>query len=164
MELFLKEHDFHLFFSHDADTSGDPDYQFYCDPDINPRAGINESGFEALAKKNDALGRPLAVNLGWPFQLNSLKGAMRERLERPSLFLTPLPITESVYRRMEAERKRVANELRSTGAAEGEKIRADADRQREVTIANAYREAQKIKGDGDAEGGEEAMPCHGPAR
>ena len=60
-------------------------------------------------------------------------------------------ITESVYRRMEAERKRVANELRSTGAAEGEKIRADADRQREVTIANAYREAQKIKGAGDAQ-------------
>jgi modulator of FtsH protease HflC len=58
-------------------------------------------------------------------------------------------ITESVYRRMEAERKRVANELRSTGAAEGEKIRADADRQREVTIANAYRDAQKIKGEGD---------------
>jgi len=60
-------------------------------------------------------------------------------------------ITESVYRRMEAERKRVANELRSTGAAEGEKIRADADRQREVTVANAYRDAQKIKGQGDAE-------------
>ncbi len=59
-------------------------------------------------------------------------------------------ITESVYRRMEAERKRVANELRSTGAAEGEKIRADADRQREVTLANAYRDAQKIKGEGDA--------------
>ena len=58
-------------------------------------------------------------------------------------------ITESVYRRMEAERKRVANELRSTGGAEGEKIRADADRQREVTIANAYRVAQKIKGEGD---------------
>ena len=60
-------------------------------------------------------------------------------------------ITESVYRRMEAERKRVANELRSTGAAEGEKIRADADRQREITIANAYRDAQKIKGEGDAD-------------
>jgi len=55
-------------------------------------------------------------------------------------------ITESVYRRMEAERKRVANELRSTGAAEGEKIRADADRQREVTVANAYRDAQKNQG------------------
>jgi membrane protease subunit HflC len=59
-------------------------------------------------------------------------------------------ITESVYRRMEAERKRVANELRSTGFAEGEKIRADADRQREVIVANAYRDAQKIKGEGDA--------------
>ena len=60
-------------------------------------------------------------------------------------------ITESVYRRMEAERKRVANELRSTGGAEGEKIRADADRQREVTVANAYRDAQKFKGEGDAQ-------------
>ena len=60
-------------------------------------------------------------------------------------------ITESVYRRMEAERQRVANELRSTGAAEGEKIRADADRQREVALANAYRDAQKVKGEGDAE-------------
>jgi membrane protease subunit HflC len=59
-------------------------------------------------------------------------------------------ISESVYRRMEAERKRVANEQRSIGAAEGEKIRADADRQREVLLAEAYRDAQKIKGDGDA--------------
>jgi membrane protease subunit HflC len=59
-------------------------------------------------------------------------------------------ITESVYRRMESERKRVANELRSTGGAEGEKIRADADRQREIIVAEAYRDAQKIKGDGDA--------------
>ena len=59
-------------------------------------------------------------------------------------------ITESVYRRMEAERKRVVNELRSMGAAEGEKIRADADRQREIVVANAYRDAQKIKGEGDA--------------
>ena len=60
-------------------------------------------------------------------------------------------ITESVYRRMQAERTRVANELRSTGGAEGEKIRADADRQREVTVANAYRDAQKTKGEGDAQ-------------
>jgi membrane protease subunit HflC len=59
-------------------------------------------------------------------------------------------ITDSVYRRMESERKRVANELRSTGAAEGEKIRADADRQREVIVAEAYRDAQKVKGEGDA--------------
>lgn len=59
-------------------------------------------------------------------------------------------ITDSIYRRMESERKRVANELRSTGAAESEKIRADADRQREVIVAEAYRDAQKVKGEGDA--------------
>ena len=59
-------------------------------------------------------------------------------------------ITDSVYRRMESERKQVANELRSQGAAEGERIRADADRQREVIIAEAYRDAQKLKGEGDA--------------
>ena len=55
-----------------------------------------------------------------------------------------------MYRRMEAERKRVANELRSLGFAEAEQIRANADRQREVIIAEAYRDAQRIKGDGDA--------------
>ena len=59
-------------------------------------------------------------------------------------------VTDSIYRRMESERKRVANELRSTGTAEGEKIRADADRQREVIVAEAYRDGQKIKGEGDA--------------
>ena len=59
-------------------------------------------------------------------------------------------ITESVYRRMESERKRVANELRATGGADGEKIRANADRQREIIVAEAYRDAQKIKGEGDA--------------
>jgi membrane protease subunit HflC len=69
------------------------------------------------------------------------------RMKRVDL---PQEVSESVYRRMEAERKRVANELRSTGAAESEKIRADADRQREVILAQAYRDAQRIKGDGDA--------------
>ena len=60
-------------------------------------------------------------------------------------------IVSSVYQRMEAERKRVANELRSTGFAEGEAIRADADRQREVIVAEAYRDAQRIRGEGDAQ-------------
>lgn len=59
-------------------------------------------------------------------------------------------INNSVYERMKAERTRVANELRSTGAAESEQIRADADRQRTVIIAEAFREAEKIKGEGDA--------------
>jgi len=69
------------------------------------------------------------------------------RLKRVDL---PQDVSESVYRRMDAERKKVANELRSTGAAESEKIRADADRQREVILAEAYSEAQKTKGEGDA--------------
>jgi modulator of FtsH protease HflC len=58
-------------------------------------------------------------------------------------------IAEAVYRRMESERKRVANEQRSEGEAEKERIRADADRQREVILAEAFREAQKVKGEGD---------------
>ena len=60
-------------------------------------------------------------------------------------------ITESVYKRMQAERQRVANELRSTGAAEAEGIRAAADRQREVTVAEAYRDAETVRGEGDGE-------------
>ena len=59
-------------------------------------------------------------------------------------------VVERVYERMRSERKRVANEWRATGTAEGEKIRADADRQRQVILAEAYRDAQKIKGEGDA--------------
>jgi modulator of FtsH protease HflC len=58
--------------------------------------------------------------------------------------------SESIFHRMESERKRVANEQRSNGAADAEKIRADADRQREVLLAEAYRDAQRIKGEGDA--------------
>lgn len=73
------------------------------------------------------------------------------RLRRVDL---PKEVSESVYQRMEAERKSVANELRSQGAAAAEKIRADADRQREVIIAEAYRDAQKIKGEGDAKASE----------
>ena len=60
-------------------------------------------------------------------------------------------ISSDVYRRMESERKRAANELRSTGAAEGEKIKADADRQKQIIVAEAYRDAQRIKGEGDAQ-------------
>ena len=60
-------------------------------------------------------------------------------------------ISSDVFRRMESERKRVANELRSTGSAEGEKIKADADRQKQIIVAEAYRDAQRIKGEGDAQ-------------
>jgi modulator of FtsH protease HflC len=69
------------------------------------------------------------------------------RLKRVDL---PQEVSESVYGRMRAERTQVANKLRSTGAAESETIRAEADKQREVILAQAYRYAQNTKGEGDA--------------
>jgi modulator of FtsH protease HflC len=69
------------------------------------------------------------------------------RLKRVDL---PQEVSDSVFGRMQAERKRIANEQRSTGAAEGERVRADADRQREIILAEAYRDAQRVKGEGDA--------------
>jgi membrane protease subunit HflC len=69
------------------------------------------------------------------------------RLKRVEL---PQEVSESVYRRMEAERRAVASQLRSLGASEAEKIRAEADKDREVIVAEAYRDAQRIKGEGDA--------------
>jgi membrane protease subunit HflC len=62
----------------------------------------------------------------------------------------PSEVSNSVYRRMQAERARVAKDFRSRGAEEAEKIRANADRQRQVLIAEAYREAEQIRGEGDA--------------
>jgi len=97
-------------------------------------SGQRDDVMENLRKSADADARRFGVEV------------MDVRIKRVDL---PSEVSESVYRRMEAERKRVANELRSTGTAEAEKIRADADRQREVIIAEAYREAQKIKGEGD---------------
>ena len=73
------------------------------------------------------------------------------RLRRVDL---PKEVSESVYQRMDAERKSVANELRSQGFAASEKIRADAEKQRDIIVAEAYKEAQKLKGDGDAKAAE----------
>ncbi|MCU0933459.1 MAG: protease modulator HflC [Thiobacillaceae bacterium] len=97
-------------------------------------SGQRDDVMENLRKSADGDARRFGVEV------------MDVRIKRIDL---PSEVSESVYRRMEAERKRVANELRSTGTAEAEKIRADADKQREVIIAEAYREAQKIKGEGD---------------
>ncbi|SEN03783.1 protease FtsH subunit HflC [Nitrosospira multiformis] len=98
-------------------------------------SGERDKIMEIMRQKADADARKIGVEV------------VDVRLKRVDL---PQEVSESVYRRMEAERKRVANELRSTGAAESEKIRADADRQREVILAEAYRKAQEIKGEGDA--------------
>jgi len=98
-------------------------------------SGEREKIMTVLREKTDIDARKIGVEV------------LDVRLKRVDF---PLEISESVYRRMDAERKRVANELRASGAAEGEKIKADADKQREVILAVAYRDAQKTKGEGDA--------------
>lgn len=98
-------------------------------------SGERDQIMEQMRKKADVDTRKIGIEI------------IDVRLKRVEL---PTEVSDAVYRRMEAERKRVANELRSEGSAEAEKIRADADRQREVIIADAYRDAQKIKGEGDA--------------
>ncbi len=98
-------------------------------------SGEREKIMAEVLKKADADARTMGVQI------------VDVRLKRVDF---PQEVSESVYRRMETERKRVANELRSTGAADAEKIKADADKQREVIVAEAYRDAQKIKGQGDA--------------
>ncbi len=102
-------------------------------------SGQRDQIMDVMRRKADADARKIGVEV------------VDVRLKRVDL---PAEVSESVYRRMEAERTRVANELRSTGAAESEKIRADADRQREVILAKAYRNAQEIKGQGDAKAAE----------
>lgn len=102
-------------------------------------SGQRDQIMDVMRRKADADARKIGVEV------------VDVRLKRVDL---PAEVSESVYRRMEAERTRVANELRSTGAAESEKIRADADRQREVILAKAYRNAQEIKGKGDAKAAE----------
>lgn len=98
-------------------------------------SGEREKIMEVLRTKTDSDAAKIGVEV------------LDVRLKRVDF---PQEISDSVYRRMEAERKRAANELRATGNAESEQIRADADRQRQVTLADAYRDAQKIKGEGDA--------------
>ncbi len=98
-------------------------------------SGERNKIMEQMREKADADARTIGVQI------------VDVRVKRVEL---PTEVSDAVYRRMEAERKRVANELRSEGSAEAEKIRADADRQREIIIADAYRDAQKIKGEGDA--------------
>jgi membrane protease subunit HflC len=98
-------------------------------------SGERERIMTVLREKTDSDARKIGVQV------------LDVRLKRVDF---PVEISDSVYRRMDAERKRVANELRASGAADGEKIKADADKQREVILAEAYREAQKTKGEGDA--------------
>ncbi len=98
-------------------------------------SGERDVIMDLMRSKADADGRKIGIEV------------LDVRLKRVDL---PGEVSEAVYRRMDAERKRVANQLRSEGFAESERIRAEADRQREVTIAEAYGKAQQVKGEGDA--------------
>lgn len=80
------------------------------------------------------------------------------RLKRVDL---PKDVSESVYERMRAERKRVASDLRARGAEEAERLRADADREAQITEANAYRDAEKLRGEGDAKASEIYAKAYG---
>lgn len=102
-------------------------------------SGERDKIMEILRQKADKEARQMGIEV------------LDVRLKRVDL---PEEVSESVYQRMEAERKRVANDLRSQGAGASEKIRADADKQREVIIAEAYRDAQRIKGEGDSRASE----------
>lgn len=73
------------------------------------------------------------------------------RIKRVDL---PSDVSESVYGRMRAERDRVAKELRARGRAEAERIEADSDRQYTVTLAEAYRDSEMTRGEGDARSAE----------
>ncbi|MEW9900185.1 protease modulator HflC [Chitinivorax sp. PXF-14] len=114
-------------------------------------AGLREeigrrSVSDVISGKRDEVMEALRIKANHEVAKSGIE-VMDVRLKRVDF---PSNVSGSIYDRMQAERKRVANELRSEGAAESEKIRADADRQREVILAEAYRKAQELKGEGDA--------------
>ncbi len=135
---------------------------FYVTFGANDRAAVER----LTAQIRDALNAAVNVRTVKEVVATQRDEIMREILENVARRAEPLgvhvtdvrlrridfapEISESVYRRMEAERKQEANRLRATGAADSERIRAQADRERQELVANAYAEAQKIKGEGDA--------------
>ena len=134
--------------------------------------GVSDRGaIERLqAQIRDALNASVNIRTVKEVVSDERDGIMREVLEAVQNRAKPLgvavvdvrlrridfapEISESVYRRMEAERKQEANRLRATGAAESERIRAEADREREELIAEAYAEAETIRGTGEAQAAE----------
>lgn len=98
-------------------------------------SGERDRIMELMRQKANEYAKPIGIEV------------LDVRLKRVDL---PDEVTSTVYSRMNSERVRAAKELRSTGAAESEKIRADADKQSEIIVAKAYHEAQRIKGEGDA--------------
>lgn len=112
---------------------------------------------EVVSGERDQIMRDLTVDANQQAAAIGIE-VVDVRVKRVDL---PAEVSNSVYRRMQAERARVAKEFRSQGAEEAEKIRADADRQRQVLIANAYREAEQVRGQGDARAAEIYAEAYG---
>jgi membrane protease subunit HflC len=108
--------------------------------DIRQLVSTDRRAIREILIKNSKM---IAANLGM-----EIVDVQVKRIDLPS------EVSSSVYRRMEAERERVAREFRSQGSEAAERIRADADRQQVVTLANAYRDAEKLRGEGDAKSAE----------
>jgi membrane protease subunit HflC len=108
--------------------------------DIRQLVSTDRRAIREILIKNS---KAIAANLGM-----EIVDVQVKRIDLPS------EVSSSVYRRMEAERERVAREFRSQGSEAAERIRADADRQQVVTLANAYRDAEKLRGEGDAKSAE----------
>jgi membrane protease subunit HflC len=108
--------------------------------DIRQLVSTDRRAIREILIKNSKV---IAANLGM-----EIVDVQVKRIDLPS------EVSSSVYRRMEAERERVAREFRSQGSEAAERIRADADRLQVVTLANAYREAEKLRGEGDAKSAE----------
>jgi membrane protease subunit HflC len=108
--------------------------------DIRQLVSTDRRAIREILIKNS---KAIAANLGM-----EIVDVQVKRIDLPS------EVSSSVYRRMEAERERVAREFRSQGSEAAERIRADADRQQVVTLANAYRDSEKLRGEGDAKSAE----------
>ena len=108
--------------------------------DINQLISSDRQAIREILIKNS---KPLATNLGM-----EIIDVRVKRIDFSD------EISHSVFSRMESERKSIAAQLRSQGSEAAEKIRADADRQRVVTLANAFRDAEKLRGEGDAKSAE----------
>ncbi|MFW2421501.1 MAG: protease modulator HflC [Porticoccaceae bacterium] len=103
---------------------------------------------EVVSGERDALMRSITEQLNATVLESLGIEVVDVRVKRIDL---PDEVSSQVYRRMTAEREKEARELRSTGKEKAEKIRASADRERTIELANAYRDAEQIRGDGDAD-------------
>lgn len=115
------------------------------------RSEFSKRNIKQLVSTDRSIIREILITNGTPLAADLGVDIIDVQVMRIDL---PDEVSSSVYRRMEAERERVAREFRSQGAEAAERIRADADRQRTVTIANAYRDAEKLRGEGDAKSAE----------